>query len=96
MADKTRRTTSHATNPTISRITWLVIVLLAFVGQVAWAVENNFLNLFAQDSFGASLQDVALMVSASALTATLTTLFVGAWSDPVRRRKVFVVAGAAL
>lgn len=96
MADKTRRTTSHATNPTISRITWLVIVLLAFVGQVAWAVENNFLNLFAQDSFGASLQDVALMVSASALTATLTTLFVGAWSDRVRRRKVFVVAGAAL
>lgn len=96
MTDKTRRTTSHATNPTISRITWLVIVLLAFVGQVAWAVENNFLNLFAQDSFGASLQDVALMVSASALTATLTTLFVGTWSDRVRRRKVFVVAGAAL
>ncbi len=96
MADKTRRTTSRATNPTISRTTWLVIVLLAFVGQVAWAVENNFLNLFAQDSFGASLQDVALMVSASALTATLTTLFVGAWSDRVRRRKVFVVAGAAL
>lgn len=96
MADKTRRTTSHATNPTISRTTWLVIVLLAFVGQVAWAVENNFLNLFAQDSFGASLQDVALMVSASALTATLTTLFAGTWSDRVRRRKVFVVAGAAL
>ena len=36
------------------------------------------------------------MVSASALTATLTTLFVGARSDRVRRRKVFVVAGAAL
>ena len=96
MADKTRPVASRATRPTISRTTWLVIVLLAFVGQVAWAVENNFLNLFVQDSFGASLQDVAFMVSASALTATLTTLFVGAWSDSVRRRKVFVVAGAAL
>lgn len=97
MADnRAGRTAPCGGKSIISRTTWLVIVLLAFVGQVAWAVENNFLNLFVQDSFGASLQDVALMVSASALTATLATLFVGAWSDRVRRRKVFVVAGAAL
>ena len=52
--------------------TWTIIVLLALMGQVAWAVENNFFNLFIQDAFGASLSDVALMVSASALTATAT------------------------
>ncbi|MBQ6651252.1 MAG: MFS transporter, partial [Atopobiaceae bacterium] len=73
--------------------TWVVIVLLALVGQVAWAVENNFFNLFIQDAFGASLSDVALMVSASAATATATTLLVGTWSDRVGRRKPFVVAG---
>ena len=73
--------------------TWTIIVLLALVGQVAWAVENNFFNLFIQDVFGASLSDVALMVSASALTATATTLFVGVWSDRVGRRKAFVVVG---
>ena len=73
--------------------TWFIIVLLALMGQVAWAVENNFFNLFIQDAFGASLSDVALMVSASALTATATTLLVGTWSDRVGRRKVFVVAG---
>ena len=73
--------------------TWLVIVVLALIGQVAWAVENNFFNLFIQDAFGASLSDIALMVSASALTATATTLFVGAWSDRVGRRKAFVVIG---
>ena len=73
--------------------TWTIIVLLALVGQVAWAVENNFFNLFIQDAFGASLSDVALMVCASALTATATTLLVGVWSDRVGRRKVFVVAG---
>ncbi len=33
--------------------TWIVIVLLALMGQVAWAVENNFFNLFIQDAFGA-------------------------------------------
>lgn len=75
---------------------WFLIVVLALVGQIAWAVENNFFNLFIQDVFGASLSDVALMVSASALTATATTLLVGVWSDRVGRRKVFVVAGTLL
>ncbi|MBR0405398.1 MAG: MFS transporter [Eggerthellaceae bacterium] len=77
----------------LSGKTWTVIVLLALVGQIAWAVENNFFNLFIQDAFGASLADVALMVSASAITATATTLLVGAWTDRVGKRKVFVVAG---
>ena len=76
--------------------TWTIIVLLALIGQVAWAVENNFFNLFIQDAFGASLSDVALMVSASALTATATTLLVGVWSDRVGRRKVFVVVGTLI
>ena len=77
----------------LDRRTWLVIVLLALVGQIAWAVENNFFNLFVQDAFGASLADVAPMVSASAITATATTLLVGTWSDRVGRRKPFVVLG---
>ena len=80
----------------LPRRTWLLIVVLALVGQIAWAVENNFFNLFIQDVFGASLSDVALMVSASAITATATTLLVGAWSDRVGRRKVFVVVGTLL
>ena len=76
--------------------TWTIIVVLALVGQIAWAVENNFFNLFIQDAFGASLSDVALMVSASALTATATTLLVGVWSDRAGRRKIFVVAGTII
>ena len=76
--------------------TWFVIVMLALMGQVAWAVENNFFNLFIQDVFGASLSDVALMVSASAITATATTLLAGVWSDRVGRRKSFVVAGTLI
>ncbi|BAK45233.1 MFS transporter [Eggerthella sp. YY7918] len=80
----------------LTKRTWLLIVLLSFVGQVAWALENNFFNLFIQDVFAASLSDVALMVSASALTATATTLLVGAWSDRVGKRKVFIGVGTIL
>ena len=86
----------EAAKKPLDRRTWLVIVLLALVGQIAWAVENNFFNLFIQDAFGASLSDVALMVSASAATATATTLLVGTWSDRVGKRKLFVVAGTLI
>ena len=80
----------------LSRRTWFLIVLLALMGQIAWAVENNFFNLFIQDAFGASLSDVALMVSASAITATATTLLAGVWSDCVGRRKIFIAVGTLL
>lgn len=80
----------------LSKKSWVLIILLSFFGQVAWALENNFFNLFIQDVFGASLADVALMVSASALTATATTLFVGAWSDRVGKRKAFIGVGTIL
>lgn len=80
----------------LTKRSWLLIILLSFVGQVAWALENNFFNLFIQDVFDASLSDVALMVSASALTATATTLLVGAWSDRVGKRKVFIGVGTIL
>ncbi len=87
---------SNAAKTKLPGKTWTIIVLLALMGQVAWAVENNFFNLFIQDAFGASLSDVALMVSASALTATATTLLVGVWSDRAGRRKVFVVVGTLI
>jgi MFS family permease len=80
----------------LSKRTWLLIILLSFIGQVAWAIENNFFNLFIQDVFHASLTDVALMVSASAIIATATTLFVGAWSDRVGKRKPFIGIGTIL
>lgn len=87
---------SPAARPKLTKRSWALIILLSFFGQVAWALENNFFNLFIQDAFGASLADVALMVSASALTATATTLFVGAWSDRVGRRKAFIGVGTIL
>ena len=82
--------------PGLTRKSWALIILLSFFGQVAWALENNFFNLFIQDVFDASLSDVALMVSASALTAAATTRFVGAWSDRAGKRKAFIGIGTVL
>ena len=75
---------------------WLALVLFGLVGQIAWVVENMYLNVFIYKMFGASASDIALMVAASAVSATLTTVFVGALADRIGKRKVFICAGYIL
>jgi MFS family permease len=53
-------------------------------------------NVFIQQEFNATLNDIALMVSASAISATLTTLFMGAYSDKIGKRKIFICGGYIL
>ncbi|MBQ6930221.1 MAG: MFS transporter [Oscillospiraceae bacterium] len=75
---------------------WLALVLCSLTGQVAWVVENMYLNVFIYKMFAASAADISLMVSASAVAATVTTVFMGALSDKVGRRKIFICSGYIL
>ena len=75
---------------------WCALTLFSLIGQVAWVVENMFLNLFISKMFGASADDIANMVAASAISAALTTVFIGALSDRVGKRKLFMCAGYIL
>ena len=72
------------------------IILFAFMGQVAWAVENNFFNMYLFNRVGGDSTDVANMVAASAIVAVLTTLFMGSLSDKVNKRKMFITVGYIL
>ena len=83
-------------NNKLGKKTWLAIVLFSLCGQVAWTIENMLFNVFIQEEFNATLNDIALMVSASAIAATLTTLFMGALSDKIGKRKIFICAGYIL
>ena len=76
--------------------TWLSIVLFSLFGQIAWTMENMFFNVFIEETFNAGGNDISLMVSASAVAATLTTLFMGALSDKLGKRKVFICFGYLL
>lgn len=69
------------------------LIIFSLVGQIAWVVENMYLNVFMYKSFGASPSDISLMVAASAVTATLTTVFIGALSDKMGKRKIFMCLG---
>ena len=71
----------------------LNILLFGFMGQVAWAVENNFFNLFLFNEVGGTPDDISNMVTASSVVAVLTTLFMGSLSDKINKRKIFICGG---
>ena len=72
---------------------YLALVIFALVGQVAWTMENMYLNVFIYKMFNASAQQISTMVAASAVTATVTTLLIGALSDKIGKRKLFICGG---
>ena len=72
---------------------YLVLTVFSLIGQVAWVVENMYFNVFIYKMFNASASQISLMVSLSAVTATVTTLLIGAFSDKVGKRKVFICGG---
>ena len=76
-----------------SRKFWLALIIFALTGQIAWVVENMYFNVFIYKMFRASASDIALMVTASAAAATLTTVLIGALSDRIGKRKIFMCAG---
>ena len=72
---------------------WLALIIFSLTGQIAWVVENMYFNVFIYKMFHASAADISLMVAASATAATLTTIFMGALSDKLGKRKIFMCAG---
>ena len=79
---------------------WASVIICGLIGQIAWVIENMYFATFAQDLF----EDVSkfgnnyyiattLMVILSAVTATVTTIFAGAFSDKLGKRKVLITAG---
>ncbi len=72
------------------------LIIFSLIGQVAWVVENMYFNVFIYKTFNASAGDISLMVAASAITATLTTVFMGALSDKIGKRKLFISVGYIL
>ncbi len=75
---------------------WLTLVIFSLVGQIAWVVENMYFNVFIYKMFNASAKDISMMVALSAISATLTTIFIGALSDKLGKRKIFMSLGYIL
>jgi MFS family permease len=75
----------------------VALILLGFSGQLAWGVENQYFNTFMYDNIIPDPRPISWMVAASAITATLTSILMGALSDRTRarwgKRKLFILLG---
>ena len=74
---------------------WLSFIIAGFVGQLAWAIENNYFNLYVFDCTKEYIF-IPIMTAASAVAATVTTLLMGALSDRLGKRKAFISLGYIL
>lgn len=83
---------------------WLIFIIVGLAGQFAWSIENMYLNSYlyalsmaapsGQGFDGSSM--VAITTALSAVTATLTTIFMGSLTDKLRKRKIFICIGYVL
>lgn len=77
----------------ISKRVWSALIIFGLFGQLAWVVENMYFNVFLYNTISDDPKYIADMVAASAVTATLATLLMGAFSDKIGKRKHFIVYG---
>jgi MFS family permease len=80
----------------LNKRTWLSIVILGFLGSLAWGVENQYFNTFLYNNITPDPRPISWMVAASAITATFASILMGTFSDRVRYkwgRKPFLLFG---
>ncbi len=86
---------SNSREPVAPRL-WLTVAILGLTGQLAWTVETMYLNVFVYNTITDDPNAIALLVSSSAIAATLATIAFGALSDRVGRRRPFIAIGYVL
>jgi len=80
----------------LTKKTWAAMIILGFLGSLAWGVENQFFNTFIYNNISPDPRPISWMVAASAITATLSSIMIGALSDRMRHRwgrKPFLLIG---
>lgn len=92
----------------LSKKNWFIISLFCFMGGVAWNTENMYFNTFITNEIYADVSQAAIlgtmeattavarMVALSAVAAVLTTFIMGALSDKLKNRKMFISVGYIL
>ncbi|MBP3697823.1 MAG: MFS transporter [Clostridia bacterium] len=92
----------------VSKKNWFIITLFCFMGGIAWNTENMYFNTFITNEIYADVSQsaiagtmeattaVARMVALSAIAAVVTTFIMGALSDKLKNRKMFISVGYIL
>jgi len=74
------------------RTSW-TIFLISIAGNIAWAVENQFYNVYMYNEIAPVPFYVSLMVMITAVASTVTAIVMGAVSDVKGKRRFFMIYG---
>lgn len=77
----------------ISKRVTLSVIMITLAGQLAWGVENQFFNVFMYNVIAPIPVFISIMVAASAIVATITSIVMGALSDIRGKRKIYIIVG---
>ena len=95
-------------NEKLSKKNWFIITVFCFMGGIAWNTENMYFNTFITNEIYADVSQnaiigsmeattaIARMVALSAIAAVLTKFVMGALSDKLKNRKMFISVGYIL
>ena len=72
------------------------LYLTSLAGNIAWAVENQYFNVFLYNVVIPEPIYVSLMVMITAIVSAIATIFMGAVSDVKGKRRFYVIYGFAL
>ncbi len=75
----------------LNRRRTLSVFLIAFAGNIAWAVENQYYNVFLYNEIAPVPLYVSLMVTITAFVSTFTAIIMGAVSDIKGKRRFFFI-----
>lgn len=81
------------TERTLTKKVWFVFMIYGLIGQMAWTIENMYLNVYIYKTVTYDPNAIATMVALSAIVATLASLTMGALSDKMGKRKRFMTLG---
>lgn len=92
----------------LSKKNWFLITLFCFMGGIAWNTENMYFNTFITNEIYSDVSQAAIlgsmeattavarMVALSAVAAVVTTFIMGALSDRLKNRRLFISVGYIL
>lgn len=92
----------------LSKKNWFIIIVFCFMGGIAWNTENMYFNTFITNEIYSDVSQAAIlgsmeattavarMVALSAVAAVVTTFIMGALSDRLKNRRLFISVGYIL
>jgi MFS family permease len=74
----------------------ICIILFALAGEIAWAVENQYYNVFMYNVIAPVPLYISIMVALSTIVGTVAAIIMGSYSDVKGKRKPFLLYGFIL